>query len=291
MKQLKVHVPARLSSPLARLAEEGGAAAVDTSVERDAQGRVWVTAYCEDAAAPSLGRRLRAELAELTRKLRLSEVPRVFVEDVRADWQTSWTQTLAPARIAPGLVLVAEGVECALLPGERLLRLEPGLYFGFGEHPTTQLISEWILEHCPERTVIDVGAGTGVLSFVAAFAGAKSVFGIDIDLPSVESAQRNAVNNGWQALCTFSSDGLEAVSGHYEVVLANIDAKTLTLLAADLIRVLGPNGRIALTGVLVEQAATVTEAFEKVGLSVDVCAERDGWVLLTNTPATSPLNE
>src|SRR5690606_2514021 len=139
--------------------------------------------------------------------------------------------------------------------------------------------------------VIDVGAGTGVLSFVAAFAGAKSVFGIDIDIPSVESAQRNAVNNGWQELCTFCSEGLDAVREQFEIVLANIDAKTLTLLAGELVRVLGPNGRIALTGVLVEQAATVREAFGKAGLLVEVCVERDGWVLLTNTPAASELNE
>jgi ribosomal protein L11 methyltransferase len=290
VKQLKALVPVRLATPVTTIVSEAGVAAVDTSAQPDEEGRVWVTAYCEDAETLALRKRCQAELAKLARRMGVAPVPKFEIEAVRADWATSWTLVLPPARLAPGLVLIAEGVDYEAVEGERVLRLEAGLYFGFGEHPTTQLISGWITEFCPQRRVLDVGCGTGVLAFVAAFARATSVFGVDIDVPSVESAQRNAAKNGLNELCEFSGDALETVSGQYEVVLANIDAKTLTLLAGQLCRVLAAGGLVALTGVLEEQAAGVVEAFGRAGVAVRVIAEREGWVLLTNTPAVAQLN-
>lgn len=287
MKQLRALVPARLATSLTSLIEEAGALAVDTSAEPDLQGRVWITAYCEEASAPALRRRCQLGLDELAQRWSVEPTPNFESQDVRADWETSWTQVLPPARLTPGLVLIADGVAFQPAAGERVVRLEPGLFFGFGEHPTTQLISEWISEHCANKRVLDVGCGTGVLAFVAAFAGARSVLGIDIDAPSVESAQRNAVRNGWQDACTFSMDALERVSTEFDVVLANIDAKTLTLVARDLCRVLAPGGRVALTGVLEEQAASVRHALASSGVTVEVGSRRQGWVLLANTPAAS----
>jgi ribosomal protein L11 methyltransferase len=204
------------------------------------------------------------------------------VRDVRSDWETHWALQLAPAHLAAGLVLVAKGVVYEAAPGERVLSLEPGLFFGFGEHPTTQLICAWIAEHCAGKKVIDVGCGTGVLSLVAAHAGAASVLGIDIDVPSVESAKRNAQSNGWEATCRFSSDHLERVQERFEVVLANIDAGTLSAMGGDLARVLSPGGKLALTGVLDEQTSGLRDRFAELGVPLCVSAERQGWVLLTN---------
>jgi ribosomal protein L11 methyltransferase len=292
VKLLKVLVPARMASSLTTLLSEvAAAAAVDTGAEPDDQGRVWVTVYCADDQAAQMRKRCEPALTELARRLGVTPAPKFEVGDVRADWETSWTQLLPPARLVPGLVLVAEGVDYEAAAGERVLRLEPGLYFGFGEHPTTQLISEWVSDHCRDKRVLDVGCGTGVLAFVAAFARAKAVVGIDIDAPSVQGAQRNAAKNGWQGVCTFSADALQQVSGQFDVVLANIDAKTLTLLAPELCRVMAPGGQVALTGVLDEQAAAVRDAFAAAGTQVSVLASREGWVLLTNAPAGAQLNE
>lgn len=291
MKQLKVLVPARLATPIATYLDEVESVTVDTSAEADPEGRLWVTAYCEDAMASALRVRSQAKLSELARRVGIAPVPTFELGDVRADWETSWALLLPPARLAPGLVLVAEGADYEAAAGERVLRLEPGLYFGFGEHPTTQLISGWVTEHGVGKRVLDVGCGTGVLAFVAAFAGATSVVGIDIDVPSVHSAVRNAAKNGWQTTCEFSTDALEQVRSQFEVVLANIDATTLAHLAADLCRVLASGGQIALTGVLQEQAAAVQQAFAAAGVGVHVLAEREGWVLLTNTPSAPQLNE
>lgn len=284
MKQLKALVPTRLAAPLASLMSEAGASAVDTATEADAHGRLLVTAYCEAARARGIAKRCQNELSELARRAKLGDTPKVEISDVSADWETSWTQVLPPARLAPALVLVPEGVAYQAAPGERVIRLEPGLYFGFGEHPTTQLISEWIGRSCLGASVLDVGCGTGVLSFVAAFAGAASVFGIDIDGPSVASAQRNASNNGWAEVCTFASDPLQDVERRFGVVLANIDARTLTSLAEHLCRVLAPGGRLALTGVLEEQVEGVCSALSAAGVPVEVSAVDSGWALLTNTP-------
>lgn len=285
MKLLRVSVPNSWANALSDHLLSIGAQAVDTSTEGAERGWVWVTAYVEEASARAVRGRGQTHLDAAARRAGTSPAPRLVSQAVRADWQTSWTQTLAPAKLVTGLVLVADGVAYEAAPGERVLRLEPGLFFGFGEHPTTQLIGEWLGRYAAGKSVLDVGCGTGVLAFVAAHVGAREVFGIDIDVPSVASARRNAFSNGWEGVCTFASDALQSVQAQFEVVVANIEGLTLGELAAELVRVLAQRGCMALTGLLVEQADDVRAAFAESGLRLEVVGERDGWVLLANTPS------
>ncbi len=287
MKQLVVDVPAPLSSSLSVELMELGVEAVDVSMNDERPGQVWVRGYCAESVALTTQGRAQGALDRLARRLGVAPVPRFEVRDVRSDWETHWALQLAPAHLAGGLVLVAKGVVYEAAPGERVLSLEPGLFFGFGEHPTTQLICAWIAEHCAGKKVIDVGCGTGVLSLVAAHARAASVLGIDIDVPSVESAKRNARGNDWDATCRFSSEPLERVQDQFEVVLANIDAGTLSALAGDLLRVLSPGGKLVLTGVLDEQSSVLRDRFAELGVPLCVTGERQGWVLLTNLESSS----
>lgn len=285
MKRLEVLVPTSWAAGFSDHLLAVGAQAVDTSTEGAERGWSWVTAYVEEANSRPVRSRGQAHLDAAARRAGTSPAPRLVTKAVTADWQTSWTQTLAPAKLVAGLVLVADGVAYEAAPDERVLRLEPGLFFGFGEHPTTQLISEWLGRYAAGKTVLDVGCGTGVLAFVAAHVGARVVFGIDIDVPSVASARRNAVANAWDDVCTFSSDALQAVSAQFEVVVANIEGLTLGQLAPELARVLASGGSMALTGLLVEQADEVRAAFAVNRLELEVVGERDGWVLLANTPS------
>lgn len=285
MKRLKVLVPSAWVAGLTEALFAAGAQAVDTSTEGADAGKAWVTAYVEDAVAHAVRGRGQAYVNAAARRSGSAAPPRLVSEAVAADWQTSWTQVLPPARLAAGLVLVADGVAYEAAPGERVLRLEPGLFFGFGEHPTTQLMSAWLERYAARRSVLDVGCGTGVLAFVAAHVGARAVLGIDIDVPSVASARRNAVANGWDRVCSFASDPLGAIAARFDVVVANIEGLTLGALASELARTLGEGGLMALTGLLVEQADDVRAALAAAGVELDVVGEREGWVLLANTPA------
>lgn len=281
MKRLAVLIPVKLARSLADQVSDAGIAAIDTS-EAEEAGKVWLSVYCEDADVEVLLARCQPIATALARRLGVSPLPQFEVRDVPDDWQTRWTLSLEPARLVPNLVLIAEGVDYRAEPGERVLRLEAGLFFGFGEHATTQMMSRWLADHCEGKTVVDVGCGTGVLSFVAAHVGASRVFGVDIDRPSVESAQRNAAYNGFGELCTFSTEPIQGVERSFDLVVANIDAGTLCLLASALVGVLAPGGGLALTGVLEEQAQSVQDAFEALGLGLEVAEEREGWVLLAS---------
>lgn len=282
VRQLTALVPPQMSQGLASELLTLGAQAVDVSpVEGDTRD-VRVISYWSASELVNNQRRAQAACRQLAQRLRIHPIPRLEVRKIRPDWETSWALALPPARLTRDLTLVAEGVAYEGAAGERVLRLEPGLYFGFGEHPTTQLIGAWIGQHCVGKTVLDVGCGTGVLAFIALHVGASRVLGVDIDVPSVESARRNADKNGFAPPnCTFSTQALAEVTETFDVVVANIDARTLGHLAPDLLRVCKPGARLALTGVLLEQAAELQARFEELGSPVEVVGERDGWVLLS----------
>lgn len=288
MKQLSVVVPSRLSGPLASHLLELGAEAVDSAPDQSQAQLVKVTGYCSEAALDSLLNAAQKTLDRLARRLGVLPVPRFEANDLREDWQTSWVLQLSPVHLGQGLVVVPEGVDYRAHTDERVLWLEPGLFFGFGEHPTTRLMCDWIAGHCAQRTVLDVGCGTGVLSFVAAHAQARSVVGVDIDTASVASATRNARRNAWDSQCTFFSQPLENIGDQFDVVLANIEAPTLCSLAAALVKAVAPQGRLALAGLLEEQLEEVCERFAACGMPLRATASLDGWVLLTNTLTLAP---
>jgi ribosomal protein L11 methyltransferase len=218
-----------------------------------------------------------ARFASLCRKEGL-EVE-VWHEMLRDDWRTGWIEHLEPVQLGERLTLVPRA------PGEKrepnTLYLQPALAFGFGEHPTTCLAAEWLMETAPASRVLDVGTGTGVLALIAAWAGAAHVSGVDIDATSVRAAEVNATLNCLPSVCEFSLAQLEELPRDFDVVIANIDALTLAALAEQMCARLSPGGKMALTGVLLEQAAAVTQAFAQRGLPLHVHAEADGWALLS----------
>lgn len=195
------------------------------------------------------------------------------------DWRTGWIEHLEPVRLCERLTLVPHAPGGTREPDT--IYLEPALAFGFGEHATTRLAAEWLLECVAAKRVLDVGTGTGVLALVAAWAGARHVTGVDIDPASVRAAEVNATLNDLHRVCEFSLAQLGELPRDFDVVIANIDALTLAALSEQMCARLSAGGKLALTGVLVEQAEEVTHAFRHQGLALHVHAEADGWALLS----------
>ena len=161
-----------------------------------------------------------------------------------------------------------------------VLRLDPGLAFGTGSHATTHLCLAWLRETLvPGERVLDYGCGSGILAIAAAKLGARDVAGTDIDPQALVASRANATLNGVAA--TFvAPDSLPASAS--DVVVANILAHPLILLAPALAARTRPGGRIALSGILESQADEVAAAYAR-WFTLAAGRLLDGWILITGT--------
>ena len=167
----------------------------------------------------------------------------------------------------------------------RVIRLDPGLAFGTGTHPTTRMCLRWIAAHPPAaQRVLDYGCGSGILAIAAALHGAAAVDAVDIDPAAVQSTRDNATANGVQLAAVGLPD---QASGHYPLVLANILATPLKVLAPLLAGHVAPGGSLVLAGVLERQTEELQAAYRP-WLSLQVADTEEGWVLLTATRADAP---
>jgi len=207
----------------------------------------------------------------------LEELP-VFAQETVAeqDWVRLTQSQFEPIRVSERLWIVPSWHQ-APDPEAIVLVLDPGMAFGTGSHPTTRLCLEW-LERCvcPGVSVLDYGCGSGILAIAAARLGATEVVGVDIDPQAVISARDNAGNNAVKARFQESA---QAVHGQFDIVVANILANPLRVLAPAISAYLRPGGSLALSGILVEQVDQLIAAYAPY-LPLAVVATRDGWVCL-----------
>ncbi len=166
------------------------------------------------------------------------------------------------------------------------LMLDPGRAFGTGSHPTTQLCLTWLDENLQGgEQVLDYGCGSGILAIAALKLGADHVVGVDIDPHAVESSVENAVHNQCNQskvefyLADYMSKVDQAMDGWADVVVANILANPLIMLAPLLMRASRDNGRIVLSGILKEQVKEVEQAYQQ-WFRMYLAKEQDGWALL-----------
>lgn len=161
------------------------------------------------------------------------------------------------------------------------LLLDPGLAFGTGTHPTTALCLEWLdAQPLDGMQVLDFGCGSGILAIAALLLGAEHAVGTDIDVQALEASRDNAGRNGIDParLPLYLPEQLP--QGQADVVVANILAGPLVDLAPRIIERVKPGGRLALSGILLEQAEEVRSAYTS-QFDLDPTAEKDGWVRIT----------
>lgn len=167
----------------------------------------------------------------------------------------------------------------APVAARRMIRLDPGLAFGTGSHPTTRMCLRWIAHHAPTApgwsSVLDYGCGSGILAIAAALHGADQVVAVDIDAAAVTATRDNARANG----VTLQAGLPVLAQGVHDVVLANILASPLKLLAPLLCGHVAPGGWLVLAGLLDRQAAELIDTYAPY-LALDVLDSEDGWSLL-----------
>jgi ribosomal protein L11 methyltransferase len=158
-----------------------------------------------------------------------------------------------------------------------VIRLDPGMAFGTGTHPTTRMCLRWIAAHPPRgQRVLDYGCGSGILAIGAARHGAASVDAVDIDPAAVQASLANAQANQ----VTLQVGLPELASGQYPLVLANILATPLRVLAPLLCAFVQSGGSLVLAGILERQAQELQEAYAP-WCQLQVTDQQDGWILMT----------
>ena len=195
------------------------------------------------------------------------------------DWVRKSQQQFQPLNVAPGLWIVPSWCEPVDVDAINL-RLDPGLAFGTGSHPTTRMCLRWMAEHLRGgESVLDYGCGSGILAIAAAKLGAARVDGIDVDSHAIAASRDNARRNEVDA----RFDLPEAFrAGKYDVAVANILANPLQLLAPLLAARVRSGGHIVLSGILEAQAAAVMAAYER-WFTIDVWNSEEGWVALAGS--------
>ena len=208
-------------------------------------------------------------------------LPEHHVERIEdQDWERSWMDNFQPMRFGRRLWIVPSW-HAAPEPDAVNLLLDPGLAFGTGTHPTTALCLEWLddqeLQGC---NVLDFGCGSGILAIAALLLGAPQAVGTDIDPQALEASRDNASRNGIDPARFPVYLPADLPQQPADVVVANILAGPLVSLAPQITALVKGGGRLALSGILAEQAEEVRAAYAG-AFDLDPTATKDGWVRIS----------
>ena len=207
----------------------------------------------------------------------------VHVQTIQAvaeqDWVRLTQSQFTPVEITPEFWIVPSWHQ-APEQAKQVMRLDPGLAFGTGTHPTTRMCLRWIAQHAalsPTWTrVLDYGCGSGILAIGAALHGASNIDAVDIDPAAIQATTANALANNVSLAAALP----DAARGEYPLVLANILATPLKLLAPLLCAHQAAGGHLILAGILARQADELKEAYAPWG-RLEVSDEEEGWILMS----------
>lgn len=207
----------------------------------------------------------------------------VHVQTIQAveeqDWVRLTQSQFAPVEITPEFWIVPSWHE-APAQARQVMRLDPGLAFGTGTHPTTRMCLRWIARHAdmtqPWQRVLDYGCGSGILAIGTALHGARNIDAVDIDPAAIIASRANADANKVELTAAMP----EAAKGEYPLVLANILASPLKLLAPLLCSHLAPGAHLVLAGILERQADELKAAYAP-WVQLEVSDLEEGWILMT----------
>ena len=260
---------------------------IDETLQEKLQGLSRIKLYLEDTDTAGM-ERLEKAVAEL--KLPMAVAPLAEV-----DWEESWKDNYPPQEVGERIVVLPYWL--AEEETDRLkVILDPGLTFGTGAHPSTQMVMEKMEEvvqpgfHC-----LDLGSGSGILSIAALRLGAETAIGIDIDPKAEDIARENAAYNGFAAPEFTALTGnvtedqalMDSLAGReYDLVLVNIVADVIIGLSPVLPNFLTERSTLICSGILDVRLNDVMAALEKAGLTVTAVKEKEDWRCVTAKKAS-----
>ena len=255
---------------------------IDDEFQKKLEGLSRIKLYLEESDEAGLAR-LRDTVAELGLTMEAKPLP-------ETDWEESWKDSYPPQEVGENLVVLPYWLAEEKTEKKKII-LDPGLTFGTGAHPSTQMVMEAMEQRVqPGWHCLDLGSGSGILSITALRLGAQSAVGVDIDPKAEDIARENAAYNGFRA------PGFTALTGNvtedralmeqlsektYDVVLVNIVADVIIGLSPILPDFLGGDTLLILSGILDSRLGDVLAALEAAGLTVASIREKEEWRCVT----------
>ena len=252
---------------------------IDEDLQKKLQGLSHIKLYLEDTDHQGL-ERLTALAQQLSLPMHTAALP-------ETDWEESWKDNYPPQNVGKNIVVLPYWLADSDDSGRLPVILDPGLTFGTGAHPSTQMVMEFMEDVVkPGFKCIDLGSGSGILSIAALRLGAESSVGVDIDPKAEDIARENAAYN------QFASPRFTALTGNvtedqalmeelsrqeYDLVLVNIVADVIIGLAPVLPRFMTEKSTLLCSGILDVRLDEVVAALQKAGLSVKAVHEKEDW--------------
>ena len=251
---------------------------IDESLQEKLQGLSRIKLYLEDTDCSGLDR-LEKAVAELKLTMTVAELPEV-------DWEESWKDNYPPQEVGKKIVVLPYWLADQETDRVKVI-LDPGLTFGTGAHPSTQMVMEKMEEVVrPGFRCLDLGSGSGILSIAALRLGAQSAIGMDIDPKAEDIARENAAYNGFAAPQFTALTGNvtedkalmeQLASQEYDLVLVNIVADVIIGLSPVLPNFLTENSTLICSGILDSRLEDVTAALQQAGLTVRAVKAKEDW--------------
>ena len=252
---------------------------IDEELQQKLQGLSNIKLYLEDRQEDELSR-----LKALVKSKNLSMTVQTMPE---TDWENSWQEHYPAVEVGENLIVLPYWLAASDESGRMPVILDPGLTFGTGAHPSTQMVMEAMEQRVrPGSHCLDLGSGSGILSITALRLGAKSATGVDIDPKAEDIARENAAYNGFAApefsACTGDVTGDKRLMNRlqaqeYDIVLVNIVADVIIHLAPTLPAFLQERSILICSGLLDTRLTDVTAALEEAGLTVIEIKSKEDW--------------
>ena len=258
---------------------------IDETLQAQLQGLSRIKLYLEDTDVVGMDR--LQSLLKALRQTDLGELPMAVVPMAQTNWEESWKENYPPQQVGGRLVVLPYWLCDSDTHGRLPVILDPGLTFGTGAHPSTQMVMEAMEERVtPGCNCLDLGSGSGILSIAALRLGAASATGVDIDPKAENIARENAAYNGFGAPEFIALTGnvtadkrlMERLGqAHYDLVLVNIVADVIIALAPVLPHFLDENTTLICSGILDSRLEDVTAALTRAGLAVTQIFVKEDW--------------
>ena len=252
---VELSIPIEFGEAVSNFLIEQGATGIE-EIEGDLKSERLRTYFPQDGKETRILYALRHYLKSLEKIT--PEIPRARIKTAslpEQDWSENWKRFFKPVQVTPRLVVKPPWSKIRLKKGQSAIDIIPGMAFGTGTHATTLLSIQALEETIKKKglCVLDVGTGSGILSIIAAKLGAKEVWGIDIDGVAVENARENVERNDVSDVVRIRKGSMGNLRKKFDVVVANIDLKSLRRMRKPLLSHLKKGGFLILSGILEQE--------------------------------------
>jgi ribosomal protein L11 methyltransferase len=281
--ELGLEIHPSLAEAAANFLIEQGSPGITQETARGTGGRKrerLVAYYPDDRLFPAVRKRIRSYLRAICRPRRTDfNLGARTIRDGK--WAEAWKENFKPIEVTPRLVIKPPWESRPKNPGQIVITIDPGMAFGTGTHPSTQMGLQFMEEIIPSfsriPSVLDVGTGSGILAIAAQKMGVKKIAAIDIDPVAIDCARANARVNRAGRGGSFRVGSPEDLKGPFDLVVANLLPQELLSAAPALARLTARSGKLIISGFLVKQEREMAAAFRKLGMEKQSARHEKGW--------------